>query len=153
MGWKRTLKMHHPRRIVRRAIDAIRPGIIRLPDQNKLPDWINPTFKEFFTNRTRLNPGFERHGTLLSMEASNDLARTFSNTNRHQIELRNPYRDRRLIEFVLAIPAYQLYSHGMFKHILRIAMRGVLPEIIRTRHGSTSFVALYHRSVEQEQEL
>jgi asparagine synthase (glutamine-hydrolysing) len=153
-GWKRALKTGHIRRTARRVIDAIRPGAMRLPHRgSSLPSWIDPAYKSCFTSHTMLNPVFERHGTLLSLEASNDLAHTFRNTNRYQIELRNPFRDRRLIEFILAIPAYQLYCHGAFKPILRVAMQDILPEIIRTRSTKTSFVPLYQRGVESEREL
>ncbi len=153
VGWKRTLKTRQVRRIVRRAMDSICPGVIRLPRQMSIPAWIPPTLKGIFTDCSEMNPALERHGTLLSLATSNDFAHLFPITSPHQIELRNPYRDRRLIEFVLAIPAYQLYYHGVLRYILRTAMQDILPELIRTRYTKTSFIALYHRGIESEKEL
>ena len=152
-GWKRTLRIGHIRRTARRVVDSIHPGAIRFPRRNSPPDWIDPAFKEFFTRNNKMNPGFERHGTLLGVDASSDIAHAFRSTNRHQIELRNPFRDRRLIEFILAIPAYQLYCHGISRYILRNAMQDILPETIRTRSTKTSFISVYHRGVEREREL
>jgi asparagine synthase (glutamine-hydrolysing) len=67
------------------------------------------------------------------------------------VELRHPYRDRRLVEFMLAIPAHQLYNQGRYKHVLRNAMGGILPEAIRQRERPTSLMPLYARGlVERE---
>ena len=66
------------------------------------------------------------------------------------IEIRHPYRDRRLIEFVLTLPAYQIYERGVYKYILRNAMRGILPENIRTRRQPTSISTLFLRGIERE---
>jgi hypothetical protein len=57
------------------------------------------------------------------------------------LEIRRPYRDRRLIEYVLALPADQLYRPAESKRILRRAMRGRLPEGVRTRRHPTSMRA------------
>ena len=72
---------------------------------------------------------------MLSLELAQGCGRETFYSSQYSIEARYPYRDRRLIEFVLAIPAYQFYSGGMYKHILRKSMQGILPEEIRTREG------------------
>jgi hypothetical protein len=50
----------------------------------------------------------------------------------------------------MTLPAYQLYYHGQYKHVLRTAMRGILPEPIRARWKPTSLMPLYTRGVQQE---
>ena len=57
----------------------------------------------------------------------------------HHLEARHPFLDRRLAEFVLAIPSEQLFHPEWTKLILRRAMQGLLPEIIRNRLGKTEF--------------
>jgi asparagine synthase (glutamine-hydrolysing) len=153
MGWKETIKTGHLRRIARRMIDAIRPGALRLPRGKNVPAWINPDYASFFSSRQNMNPVFERNGSLLALATSNDVSSAASYTSRHGVELRNPYRDRRLVEFILAIPAYQLYSHGLLKYILRTAMLDILPEIVRTRVAKTTFEALYFLGIEKEKAL
>ena len=67
--------------------------------------------------------------------------------NRLGIEVRNPYRDRRLVEFMASVPRHQVYRGGLYKHVLRAAMRGVLPDRVRLRKKATSYVPLYNRGV------
>ena len=82
--------------------------------------------------------------------SSADCAYENINASRHAIELRHPYRDPRLIEFVLGLPAFQLYRHGYSKYILRVAMQGILPEIIRARIFPTPLLSLFSRGLERE---
>lgn len=44
------------------------------------------------------------------------------------VDLRLPYRDRRLVELALRLPAHQLYNRGQPKHVLRSAARGLVPD-------------------------
>jgi len=46
---------------------------------------------------------------------------------------RSPFLDRALVEFMFAIPGTMKIRDGVTKHVLREAMRGVLPEPTRTR--------------------
>jgi len=55
------------------------------------------------------------------------------------IEVRHPFLDRRLFEYVLAIPGEQLFRLSSTKDLLRRSMRGILPESIRLRRGKTVF--------------
>ncbi len=57
------------------------------------------------------------------------------------VEVRHPFLDRRLFEYVLAIPGEQLFRLGSTKNLLRRAMAGILPERIRTRPGKTGFTS------------
>ncbi len=55
------------------------------------------------------------------------------------IEVRHPFLDRRLFEYVLAIPGEQLFRLDSTKSLLRRSMRETLPERIRSRRGKTRF--------------
>ncbi|HEY4595403.1 MAG TPA: asparagine synthetase B family protein, partial [Thermoanaerobaculia bacterium] len=55
------------------------------------------------------------------------------------IEVRHPFLDRRLFEYVLAIPGEQLFRLDGTKSLLRRSMREILPERIRSRRGKTHF--------------
>jgi asparagine synthase (glutamine-hydrolysing) len=57
------------------------------------------------------------------------------------IEVRHPFLDRRLFEYVLAIPGEQLFRLGSSKNLLRRSMVGILPEKIRLRKQKTHFTA------------
>lgn len=58
----------------------------------------------------------------------------------HGIELRHPFLDQNLVEFVLAIPWRTRYAlRGPFKTLLLGAMADRLPTVVRVRHGKTVF--------------
>ena len=97
-----------------------------------------------------LEPTLASKKNLLGLTASRSATIEIGNVNRYALELRHPYRDRRLVEFVLALPAYQLYANGVYKHILRTAMRDILPEAIRVRKLPASLVSLYSRGLKRE---
>jgi asparagine synthase (glutamine-hydrolysing) len=55
------------------------------------------------------------------------------------LESRFPFLDYRLVEKTLAMPADMIIKKGYTKHILREAMKGVLPERIRMRMDKKGF--------------
>ena len=57
----------------------------------------------------------------------------------HGVEIRMPFLDWRLATFVFALPDTSIAGGGFTKRILREAMRGVLPEKIRTRKAKMGF--------------
>lgn len=55
------------------------------------------------------------------------------------LESRVPFLDYRLVEGTLAMPSNKIINQGITKQILRNAMKGVLPEKIRTRQDKIGF--------------
>jgi asparagine synthase (glutamine-hydrolysing) len=55
------------------------------------------------------------------------------------VEARMPFLDYRLVEKILTTPDILLINNGMTKHLLREAMRGILPEEIRMRRDKIGF--------------
>ncbi|MGI0134818.1 MAG: asparagine synthase-related protein, partial [Candidatus Micrarchaeaceae archaeon] len=55
------------------------------------------------------------------------------------VEVRYPYMDRALVEFAMALPMQQLMRPGETRSLLRRGMRGILPEMIRTRKSKGMF--------------
>lgn len=51
------------------------------------------------------------------------------------VEARDPFLDRRLIEFVLTLPPEQMLKDGWPKIVMRRAMAGLLPDAVRWRVG------------------
>lgn len=56
-----------------------------------------------------------------------------------KMELRFPFLDRRLMAFCLALPADQKRRYGWGRYVLRRALAGRLPEVIRRRRSKTNF--------------
>ena len=49
------------------------------------------------------------------------------------IECRHPYLDHRIIELAFSLPATQKIRNGWTKHVMRNAMKGLIPETIRRK--------------------
>jgi len=63
-------------------------------------------------------------------------------------ELWHPLLDSRLVEFVLSIPWHQRCHDGQRKWLLREAIRGVVPEVVRTRRGKGDWTTGMDRALE-----
>ena len=55
-----------------------------------------------------------------------------------------PFLDHRLVEFMFRVPGTLKYREGVTKHLLREAMKGILPEETRTRVKKTGWNAPAH---------
>jgi asparagine synthase (glutamine-hydrolysing) len=74
------------------------------------------------------------------------LIQSFESTQRSQalfnLEERHPFYDRRLVEFIAAIPAEQRRKSGWEKVILRRSMKNRLPEKVLLRQSKADFTHL-----------
>ncbi len=61
------------------------------------------------------------------------------NSMAHSREVRLPFCDHRIAEFVLSLPPQLLMGEVQTKRLLRESMRGILPEGIRTRWNKQGF--------------
>jgi asparagine synthase (glutamine-hydrolysing) len=61
------------------------------------------------------------------------------NSMAHSREVRLPFCDHRLAEFVFRLPPHLLMGEVQTKRLLRESMRGILPESIRTRWNKQGF--------------
>lgn len=74
------------------------------------------------------------------------------------LELWSPFADRRLHEFMLAIPPEQKFAphpesdtyYAGAKRVMRHAMRGIVPESIRTRTTKTVFSAVFENEIARQ---
>jgi len=125
---------------------------------HSFPDWINPDFARRTSLEERLHPRSE-------MGRSRNLARRDFYTYFHDgelgvtmdrfehwfsrsgLEVRHPFLDRRIVEFAWAIPEDQCQRFGLERLILRNAMQGILPEVVRTRISKGEFRQPFLESV------
>ncbi|MCP4351338.1 MAG: asparagine synthase (glutamine-hydrolyzing) [Desulfobacterales bacterium] len=57
----------------------------------------------------------------------------------HGVEIRSPFMDWRLVSYSFSLTSANKLGGGYSKRILREAMRGILPELIRTRKSKIGF--------------
>jgi asparagine synthase (glutamine-hydrolysing) len=155
-GLAATLKAGFFRRLGRRGLNRLAgKGQFFSPQRITHQPWLTPyaiSCLEKNAASQAANPsknGYEPN-LILGLPAARGFSRDSSFTNRFGIEMRRPFRDRRLIEFILALPAYQLHSHCWPRYILRNAMLDLLPQEISLRQGKTSFVPLLSRGFDRE---
>lgn len=125
-----------------------------------LPEHIRPEWAARIQLLDRLPPEEPLAGVqdLAQLERSIrfDFARTYVNYENvlahaatRKIELRHPFHDRRLTTFMMGLPGRQLRWQDVNKQILRRAMQGTLPELVRTRRTKAMFVPPMVRAIEE----
>jgi len=153
-GWRWTWENGYIQRIVRRKLESFHRTF---PSKRRLDPalpWLTPFSLELLSNSNeQKKTDLEDRSGMLDLWSSMVCAGESTYSSSWAVEQRYPYRDRRLVEFVLALPAYQLYYHGFMKYILRTAMQDILPQPIRTRTQTNRLSPLFFRGIEQEDVL
>jgi asparagine synthase (glutamine-hydrolysing) len=124
------------------------------PTDEPLPNWIEPEFARRIELADRLRQkASEQQFADADQECLYSVV--FDSWILHNIEVeerastfygleqRQPFRDRRIVEFCCAIPAEQREKNGLTRVALRTAMRGLLPEKVRRRRTKGSFNHLF----------
>jgi asparagine synthase (glutamine-hydrolysing) len=69
---------------------------------------------------------------------------------RYGLGFADPWSDRRLAEFVLAVPQWRIQRVGQPKRIARLAMRDIMPEHVRHKTAKIAPTPLYHRALREQ---
>jgi asparagine synthase (glutamine-hydrolysing) len=133
------------RRGALRVLSLLPSGARR--SSSEVPPWLAPEFVMAYRDRgeadaeTKYSSRFDEYlyrrlvgnglPALLRYEDKNAMA--FS------IEARIPFLDYRLVEYAFSLPSSQKIRDGVTKVVLRNAMKGILPENVRTRMGKLGF--------------
>ncbi len=152
-GLRRVLASSYFRRVGSRLVHAILGSDRSRRRQIALPWLTSFSAGQLDENPTALDPALEHKRNIISLEAAWSSSSEIFHASRHSLELRHPYRDRRLVEFALSLPAHQLYNRGYFKYILRNAMWGILPDAVLSRQGPTPLGPLFMRGMERERRV
>lgn len=108
---------------------GLRPGVaVRVSWENALSS--KPGFNAL-TNALQQDTFGRYLTTLLRYGDRNSMA--------HSREVRLPFCDHRIAEFVFSLPPHLLMGEVQTKRLLRESMRGILPEGIRTRWNKQGF--------------
>jgi asparagine synthase (glutamine-hydrolysing) len=132
----------------------------RLRNHVVLPDFINPDFAQRVGLSDRLQWELPRpSGMSFAQYAlyenfnSGWLAHGLDIFDRSHarfgIEERHPFHDRRLYEFLMALPPEQLARDYRRKYILRNAMRGLVPDSVLARRDKADFSMLFIEALDR----
>jgi asparagine synthase (glutamine-hydrolysing) len=133
----------------------------RILRRNAAPSWIPPDFARAVGLQDRLRrpktpprfPTIAQQRTHALLDDGNIvMGREMADRgNAYQrMEGRQPFHDRRLIEFALALPENQRWRGDQTKYVLRHALRKHLPDSIRRRRTKADFSFLASESVARE---
>jgi asparagine synthase (glutamine-hydrolysing) len=135
------------RRVGGMVADRVVPGRTSQPN---VPPWLSPAgaaLVKAATSSARCPLEAPTLHPALSWRTGWSASRERPRAAEFGIDLRDPFRDRRVVEFALRVPPHLLLRDGLLKHIVRAAMRGILPEEVRLRTASTPLLGLYRRGM------
>ncbi|HSS49622.1 MAG TPA: asparagine synthase-related protein [Thermoanaerobaculia bacterium] len=142
----RSLYRHFGRPYFSTGVDQVLRRTLN-EERESMPNWIQPAFarrvqpegcfEELVASPARRAVRAGVLGTFSYWRLANWHDRTGASFG---IEVRHPFLDRRLVEYVLALPGEQLFRLSGSKTLLRRSMSGILPERIRLRSGKTRFL-------------
>src|SRR5215210_1983940 len=136
-GWRRTLAVL----LLGAAGERLRP--------RRLPAWLTPFAREALQHRPASVPAChpEQAATLLAPSALMGIAVEMRRARQHGVELRLPFRDRRLLELALRLPADHLARPGWRKRLIWLAAEGWLPDAVRLRRQTSDLGPLFARGI------
>lgn len=146
-NWKTHWHSGYLHRAARRILNKL-PGGKKIHQKNMHPGWLTTQAANTLTSASA-----EYSSAPLGLGAAKICTTEAYFASRYQVELRHPYRDRRLVEFVLALPASQLFQGGVHKYILRIAMKNLLPQSVLTPRRTTSLKDFFMRGMKHEKDF
>jgi asparagine synthase (glutamine-hydrolysing) len=117
-------------------------------------NWINPHFakriqlaERIQVDKTGLAFSSYAQGDIYQIATSARLVEALEGQERFTafsgLELRHPFYDRRIVEFVLALPEEQRWYQGSSKRLLRYAMHSLLPDAVAQRSTKGEFSLVF----------
>ena len=112
--------------------------------------WLRPTWEAEMRQEMEavekstydLGPELETGETAARLLWGYDTGQVLSQGDRHTAgfgaEQRHPFYDQRVVELLLGMPAEERYHNGVLKPVLRRAMNGTLPSLVRDRPDKAS---------------
>jgi asparagine synthase (glutamine-hydrolysing) len=119
-------------------LDAFLPDRVRV--RQSYPDWLSASSCSPISRGRVTNLNALLRQQLLATSLPALLRYEDRNSMAFSVESRVPFLDFRLVEFLAGLPDGMKLQRGITKTVLREAMRGVLPEAIRTRGDKMGFV-------------
>jgi asparagine synthase (glutamine-hydrolysing) len=133
---------------------------LQLGRSASIPDWIAPAFVartnlvHLAREASHLQKGFSlskdsRYRTIFLPHVIKAVMEFDRLATCQGMAFRHPWLDKRLVEFVMAVPTDQTIRGGLRKIVLRNAMQGILPEKVRTRRDKAYPSALFRRGLQK----
>lgn len=132
------------------TLDRLMPGVWLSHRRGMTPDWIDaaaPSCKSQLEFNSKFMFSRAKIRLLLKSILSSGLEQTALVqmgwlAQAAGVERRHPYLDRRMVDFAMSLPGDYILRGGQDRWLLRQAVRGILPEAIRSRPSSGTYQPL-----------
>ncbi|MCF6317882.1 MAG: asparagine synthetase B family protein [Proteobacteria bacterium] len=106
-------------------------------------------FKEILaaSNQPFKHPHPQQYDLVYSLSTAQNVWLDYEFSYQHGLFVRHPFRDRRVVEFLMSIPAWILGSNQLPKTFVREAAKDLLPESIIRRTIQTTLTPLFIKGV------
>jgi len=112
-----------------------------LPDLVPLESFLDKTYIKTISQKREL---YSLIGTTTAVWTNSNL---YQNLEYDNIEVRHPFFDSRLIEFVLSLPPEYKYKNGISKRILRTSIKNIVPDYVINREDKAEFSESIHHKI------
>jgi asparagine synthase (glutamine-hydrolysing) len=116
-GFRYFFRTSHFRPLFRSFFERFFPRLARLRREKlkrKFQPWLSDYAETQLSAKIDIpdfvSPSLKKHTTLLGLKYAHICSEENAFASHHQVELRFPYRDRRLVEYSLSVPGYLMYA-------------------------------------------
>jgi asparagine synthase (glutamine-hydrolysing) len=114
--------------------------------------WLNSSSKQYLKKWLSSMPATKhlrsiQYALVYSAASAQGIWLDNEHGNRYGVFVRDPFRDRRVIEFMLSLPAWILGRPSNPKALVRLAAKDLLPESIVRRNQRTTLTPLFIKGV------
>ncbi|MCF6320080.1 MAG: asparagine synthase C-terminal domain-containing protein, partial [Proteobacteria bacterium] len=115
--------------------------------------WLNQqALKQFeevqaLSNKSYNHPHPQQYDLVYSLSTAQNVWLDHEFSYRHDLFVRHPFRDRRVVEFMMSIPAWILGKNQLPKSFVRKTAKGLLPNMITRRTSQTTLTPLFIKGV------
>jgi asparagine synthase (glutamine-hydrolysing) len=160
--WSAAQRISFWKRVRNYMIVPFLPETIRvrwIKRRDRLPKWIDKTFATQWSLHDRLQsvqlmrsrPG-ERFNRMIELQMQGVGASIQREISGAGLDVRYPFLHRPLVELALALPPTMILRPEQSKWVLRQAMRGLVPDEVRTRTGKGVISARVRWSISHERQ-
>ncbi len=118
------------------------------------PHWLSQHAQCIFQQRKKIHfqhPHPQQVNLVYGVDTAQSVWLDNEHSNPYGITLRHPYRDRRVVEFVTAIPAWLIGNAQETKLLIHKCAENILPDKITQRKTITSLKPLFIKGVLQQE--
>jgi asparagine synthase (glutamine-hydrolysing) len=140
---------------IKTALKQLSPGKWSTAIKPNAP-WLNDASKQRLLNKNKQrkahkSPHPQQYELVFGIATAQSCWLDNEYAFKHKLIVRHPFRDRRVVEFLLSLPAWVLGKHNQPKQLVQTSAKNLLPDTILNRKKTTSLKPLFIKGVLQKE--